>query len=194
MNYRPICDTWWLARSKLKPGPNGERISLYGAYPAGFLERARALLGVNIEDPVLHVCGGLVRYYPYKGFGRNDKTLDLNPDVWPDYCQDAREPYPMCPTAPFWGAVLADPPYSPEDADRYEAHGLKGARGVLPSPRKILENSLRVVAPGGRVGILHYVAPRPPREVKFVASVSVLVGYENRVRLFSVYERPFSAS
>ena len=35
MGYRPITDLWFLARPKVK---------YYGAYPNGFLERARALL------------------------------------------------------------------------------------------------------------------------------------------------------
>ena len=69
MSYRPICDTWILARSKVK---------YYGAYPAGFLERARSQLGVHINDPVLHVCSGKVKDYPYAGgFGPNDKTVDI---------------------------------------------------------------------------------------------------------------------
>lgn len=37
MSYRPITDFWILARPKVK---------YYGAYPSGFLERARALVGV----------------------------------------------------------------------------------------------------------------------------------------------------
>ncbi len=53
MSYRPITDVWILARAKLTGGHK-----LYGAFPGGFGERARDLLGVHIDDPVLHVCGG----------------------------------------------------------------------------------------------------------------------------------------
>jgi hypothetical protein len=60
MSFRPIADVWILARSKVK---------YFGAYPAGFLSRARDLLGVGINDQVLHVCAGKVRKYPYRGFG-----------------------------------------------------------------------------------------------------------------------------
>jgi hypothetical protein len=90
MSYRPICDTWILARTKLKGGKK-----YYGAFPAGFLHRARALLGVGIDDPVLHVCGGHVKAYPYAGFGPNDRTLDLDPATEPDFLRDAREALPM---------------------------------------------------------------------------------------------------
>jgi hypothetical protein len=63
MSYRPICDSWILARSKMK---------YFGAYPSGFLERARALLGVTCGDSVLQVCSGRVRDYPYRGFEEHD--------------------------------------------------------------------------------------------------------------------------
>jgi len=54
MSYRPITDIWFLARAKLKGG-----VEYYGAYLGGFPERARALLGATINEPVLHVCGGI---------------------------------------------------------------------------------------------------------------------------------------
>src|SRR6185503_8840943 len=80
VSYRPITDVWLLARCKYKGG-----VKRYGGYLGGFPERARALLGVTINQPVLHVCGGLARLYPYRGgFGENDKTLDLDPNVNPD--------------------------------------------------------------------------------------------------------------
>lgn len=41
-----------------------------------------------------------------------------------------------------------------------------------------------------RGGMLHYLLPQPPREgVKFIACVGVIVGFNNRMRVFSVFER-----
>lgn len=175
MTYRPITDVWFLARAKLKGGQK-----YYGAYLGGFPERARALLGVTIADPVLHVCGGMARHYPYaRGFGPNDKTLDLDPLVNPDFCQDARDPYPS-----GFRAILADPPYSPEDAAQY----LPGAKGY-PKPSQIVRLGLAAVPHGGRVGIIHYALPKPPPTAKFVAAVAIMCGFGNRVRVFSVFER-----
>lgn len=172
MSYRPICDVWLLARPKVK---------YYGSYPGGFLERARALLGVNINDPVLHVCGGKVREYPYRGgFGPNDKTLDLDPALNPDFCQSAEAPLPVGP----WAGILADPPYTEGDADHYAP-----TRTALPNPNVVLRNCLASVPVGGRVGVLHYVAPRPPKTAKFIALVAVFMGYGNRARFYSVFER-----
>lgn len=181
-DFRPICDFWILARSKVK---------YYGAYPAGFMERARALLGVNINDTVLHVCSGQVRQYPFKGLGRYDLTLDADPLQFPDILHDAQVgPYPVfventgapggCPRPPQ--ACLCDPPYSEEDA-------LKYAHKAYPVPSRILKAAGLSVPIGGRVGFLHYSVPRPPKWMRPVAYVSVMVGYENKLRAYSVFER-----
>jgi hypothetical protein len=175
MSYRPITDVWILARAKLKGGAK-----YYGAYLGGFPERARALLGACLDEPVLHVCGGLAHLYPYvAGYGPHDKRLDINPVTEPNYLLDARlDAYPK-----GFRAILADPPYSPEDADRY------GTRESYPSPNLILRNSLSALPIGGRVGIIHYALPKPPKNAKFIAAVGVICGFNNRIRVFSVFEK-----
>ena len=175
MSYRPITDVWFLARAKLKGGRK-----YYGAYLGGFPERARAFLGVTIDDPVLHVCGGMARHYPYRGgFGPNDKTMDLAISVKPDFVRDARDVYPR-----GFKAMLADPPYSPDDAQNYEPGYTK-----YPSPNQIVFNALDALEPGQRVGIIHYLLPKPPANARFVAAVGVLCGFNNRIRIYSVFEK-----
>ena len=176
MSYRPITDVWILARPK---------VAYYGAYPNGFLERANTLLGVDRNSPVLHVCGGRVHDYPNKRcIGPMHQTLDLDPALDPDYLQDARDSLPV-PGA--WSAIMIDPPYTESDADHYQP-----GRDVLPSPSLLLSNGLRAVRPGGRVGILHYTwaAPRPRELGRLLALVGVVAGYDNRMRAFTVFERP----
>lgn len=183
MNYRPITDVWILARPKVK---------YYGAYPSGFLHRARTLLGVGADDAVLHVCAGKIRDYPFKGLGPNDRTLDLDPACAPDFLADAREPLPgnrcdICIegyTGHEWPAVLIDRPYTSEDAARY----VPGA-GVLPDLNALLKNAIASVRPGGRVGVLDYLWPQPPKNAKEVAVVAVGTGRNNRARWFTVFER-----
>lgn len=182
MGYRPITDFWFLTRAKLRGGKK-----YYGAYLGGFPERARVLIGAKLSDPVLHVCGGMARFYPYKrGFGPNDKTLDLDSSTNPDFHQDARDPLPMNGMQP-WAAILIDPPYSEEDADRY-----KVGRDYYPSPSKLIQNALEAVPEGGRVGIIHYSLPRMPKNAVFIACVGVACGFQNRIRVFSVFERATS--
>jgi hypothetical protein len=178
MSYRPICDTWILARSKVK---------FYGAFPAGFLHRARHMVSAHINDPVLFVCGGKVREYTYRGFGPNDKTLDLDPACNPDFLQDARDPLPV----PFngnveslWKAVIIDRPYTPEDADHYVP-----GRDKLPTANQLVKNAIAVVPIGGKVGILDYVWPRGPKNSIEQAVITVTTGRDNRARFFVVFER-----
>ena len=180
-----------LARCKYKDG-----LKRYGGYLAGFPERARALLGVNINDPLLHVCGGMARHYPYKrGFGPNDMTLDLDPACTPDFLQDAREPFPWKPdpiNSPIpgvvfqnpWPGILIDPPYSEEDAEHYVTGAAK-----YPSPMKLVSNAMDVLPIGGRVGIIHYYPPKMPKNAMMVACIGVICGFNSRIRVYSVYEK-----
>ena len=194
MSYRPITDSWFLARAKLKGG-----VKYYGAYLGGFPERARALLGCKIDEPVLHVCGGMAKAYPYqRAFGPNDMTLDLDPKTQPDFLQDARQPFPHPPfwgshQPPFpdgkvppipWAGILIDPPYSEQDA----AHYAVGAE-VYPKPNQLIKNAFDVLPVGGRVGLIHYILPSPPKNNKFVAAVGIFCGYNNRIRSYSVFEK-----
>ena len=185
MSYRPITDCWWLARAKLK---NGEKY--YGAYLGGFVERARALLGCRPEEPVLHVCGGKAKLYPYSNPGRavgpNDCTLDLDESLNPDFLQDARDPFPTtAPDGTPWGAILMDPPYSIDDSTFY-----KPGMEVYPKPNLLVKNALNALQVGRRVGIIHYIVPQHPKKMSmFVACVGVFCGFNNRARAFSVFER-----
>lgn len=177
MMYRPVTDVWLLARAKLLHGHK-----LYGAFLGGFGERARSLLGVHIDEPVLHICGGRVRLYPYqRAIGPNDSTLDLDPAMKPDYLQDARDPYPT-----GFRAMLADPPYSEADADRYPP----GSENY-PGPNTIVARALDALPVGCRVGILHYVWAAPPPNVpaKETAAIAVGTGRNGRARWFIVYEK-----
>lgn len=171
VSYRPVCDTWILARPKVK---------YYGAFPAGFLHRARALLGVGPYDPVLHVCGGRVKEYPMRGFGANDRTVDLDPQVRPDYLMDVRERLPEGP----WDAMLIDRPYTAADA----AHYAPGA-SALPELNALVRRCLEALPVGRRVGVLDYLWPHPGKLGREVAVVTVTTGRNNRARFYTVLER-----
>lgn len=175
MSYRPITDVWIMGRCKHK---------YYGGYPAGFLHRARQLLGVHPKDAVLHVCSGGIRNYPYRGFGPNDKTLDLDPANSPDYVQDARKPFPLPGPDAFWPAILIDRPYTEDDADHYMP-----GRAFLPTANELIRNGIKAVDVGGCVGILDYLWPQPPKNAKELATIAVINGRNNRIRQFTVFER-----
>jgi hypothetical protein len=182
--YRPITDVWILGRPKVK---------YYGAYPAGFLSRARALLGVDRFDPVLHVCSGKIREYKcgpsctpghWHGLGQLDKTLDLDPACQPDFLRDARDTLPQEPHNVYWRAILIDRPYTESDASHY----VPGA-DKFPDINSLLKRAVAAVEIGGKVGVLDYVWPMPPKNAREVALVAVGTGRNNRARWFTVFER-----
>lgn len=54
-----------------------------------------------------------------------------------------------------------------------------------------MAEAYRLVRPGGRVGMLHYIWPQPPaKDARLIAIVGVVVGIQNRIRQFTVYEKP----
>jgi hypothetical protein len=179
MSYRPICDVWLLARSKVK---------YFGAYPGGFLSRARALLSVQSEDRVLHVCAGMVKQYPYSGFGPHDVTMDLDEALEPDIIGDANqlEDYRRAlELYPEIKGVLADPPYSLELAENYSP-----GRENFPSADVIVRNAIEILPLGGKVGVLSLHLPRYPKaKAKEVAVVAVYVGNGNLGRTYAVFEK-----
>lgn len=180
MSYRPITDFWLLTRCKYRGGSKR-----YGGYLGGFPERARALLGATINEPVLHVCGGLARLYPYAGgFGPNDQTLDLDPDVKPDFLADCTAKLPL-----GFKAMLADPPYTEDDATRYAP-----GKASFPAPNAIVRRMLEALGPGQRCGIICYSLPSPPKGTRFVACVGIACGFNNRGRFFTVFERGSDAT
>jgi hypothetical protein len=190
MSYRPFTDVWILARPKSK---------YFGAYPAGFLRRARDLIGCSHEDQVLHVCSGDIQGYKCgpgcrgnqghkHGWGKNDLTMDLDVTLKADYKGDARKLsayQAVINSSPQVQGVLADPPYSELFAMSY-----KVGPGVLPSTNDIVKHSLAILPVGGRVGILSMHWPRYPKAVaRQIALVGVYVGNGNIGRTYAVYER-----
>jgi hypothetical protein len=190
MSYRPITDTWLLARPKSK---------FYGAFPAGFLLRAHALLGCSREDAVLHVCSGDIAGYRcgpgcrgngdhWHGFGPHDITVDVDATLKSDYHLDVRYVESFRAIAienPNIQGVLADPPYTKQFAANYSV-----GPDVFPNANTIVKNALSILPISGRVGILSMEWPLYPKAMaRQIAVVGVYVGNGNIGRTFAVYER-----
>lgn len=207
MNYRPICDVWILGRSKTKDPSTGR--TYYGAYPSGFLERARPMLvGGDPSASILHVCGGMAKHYngvkggiTLSGFGRNDVTLDIDPECEPDIEMDARDMdqieciedflvlHPLAeeshngfeaPTMQRPDAILIDRPYSEEDARHYRC-----GPDVLPDLNKLVSDCLRLT--DGLVGVIDYQWPSV-KDGKEVAAIAVGTGRNARARWFTIWK------
>lgn len=181
MSYRPITDVWIMGRPK---------VPYYGSYPGGFVERARALLGVDYRRAVLHVCSGRVKDYPFRGVSGHDLTLDGNPELKPDFvCDVTSQPLPDAEGSPTYHAILTDPPYTEEDAQHYGQYREDGVVLPFPNASHLMKKCLSALPIGGRVGMLHYVWPACPDFAKEVAVISVLTGRRQRARVYTVMER-----
>jgi hypothetical protein len=88
----------------------------YGGYPAGYLRRVRALFPEKRK--VLHIFSGKVDTDALPG-----DTVDINPDLKPTYVDDAQ----TSGSVPLetYDLVMADTPYSVEDAERYQTTMVK---------------------------------------------------------------------
>lgn len=168
-SYRPLTDIWILGRPKSH---------YYGAYPEGFLWRAKTLVG---NGKCIHLCcGKLQPYFPIdKRAILNDDTLDIDSSLNPKFVADATK---TGLESNSYNCVLIDPPYTIEDATHYN-------HKILPEPKDLINEATRIVKLGGRIGFLHYIIPRPNKQLRLLACIGVFYGYDNRMRAFSVFEK-----
>jgi hypothetical protein len=85
--------------------------------------------------------------------------------------------------SPTWcGGILIDPPYS--------AHYARELYGVeYPRPSHLLREAARIIAPGRRIGIVHYITPKPALGTFFVKAFGVSTGFDMPMRALTFYER-----
>lgn len=90
--------------------------SYYGGYPAGYLKRIKALF--PDKKKVLHLFSGKVELGIMPG-----DTVDINKKLKPTYVCDAQN-LSSIPLKKY-DLILADPPYSVEDAEHYQVTMVK---------------------------------------------------------------------
>lgn len=152
-----------------------DRFDDAGGYPKGFLQLAYRTLGVTDPSRVLHLCSGSMRV---------GIRVDIRPEVLPDVVADVRH-LPFADESFDW--IMADPPYSPEWAKRL--YGL--TRSQYPAPATLVREAARVLRPGGRVGLLHFMVPgtRARDLLKHVGVWGVSTGSSTQIRAWTVLEK-----
>jgi hypothetical protein len=147
--------------------------SYYGGYPAGYLRRVAALF--PDRKRVLHVFSGKVDLSAMPG-----DTVDVNPDLAPTWVADAHD----LSSVPLdqYDLVLADPPYSVEDAERYQTTMVK---------RNVVMRSLAAgLGAGARVVWLDQVLPMYRKDQWTIEAVIGMVKSTNhRFRVTTVFRR-----
>ncbi len=149
----------------------------YGGYPAGYLRRVRALFPDKTR--VLHLFSGKVDLAALPG-----DTVDINADLGPTYVDDAQklENVPL----ETYDLILADPPYSIEDAERYKTTMIK---------RNAVMRALQGVSPGTHVVWLDQVLPMYRKDAFAIDAVIGMVKSTNhRFRVVTIFRRVGEAS
>jgi hypothetical protein len=146
--------------------------SYYGGYPAGYLRRVRALF--PDKKRVLHLFSGKVDLSALPG-----DTVDINADLGPTYVDDAQK-LEHVPLAEY-DLVLADPPYSVEDAERYQTTMVK---------RNAVMRALQGVALGAHIVWLDQVLPMYRKDAFAIEAVIGMVKSTNhRFRVVTIFRR-----
>jgi hypothetical protein len=144
----------------------------YGGYPAGYLRRIRALF--PDKQHVLHIFSGKVDLGALPG-----DTVDINAALMPTYVDDAQQLRSVPLRA--YDLVLADPPYSIEDADRYQTTMVK---------RNTVLRALQRVAPGTHIVWLDQVLPMYRKDIFAIEAVIGMVKSTNhRFRVVTIFRR-----
>lgn len=144
----------------------------YGGYPAGYLRRVKSMF--PDKRRVLHLFSGKVDLSALPG-----DTVDINPDLSPTYVDDAQrlEAVPL----PDYDLILADPPYSVEDCERYRTTMVK---------RNVVMQALSRCAPGAHVVWLDQVLPMYRKDTWAIDAVIGMVKSTNhRFRVVTIFRR-----
>ena len=145
----------------------------YGGYPAGYLRRIAALF--PDRGRVLHIFSGRVDLSAMPG-----DTVDCNEALEPTYVADAQD-LSRVPLH-LYDLILCDPPYSVEDAERYQTSMVK---------RNVVLRSLAAgINPGARVVWLDQVLPMYRKDEWAVEAVIGMVKSTNhRFRVTTIFRR-----
>jgi hypothetical protein len=144
----------------------------YGGYPAGYLRRVKSLFPEKRH--VLHLFSGKVDLAILPG-----DTVDINPDLAPTYVDDAQK-LENVPLGQY-DLVLADPPYSDDDAQRY---------GTTMVKRNTVFSALRGLSPGAHIVWLDQVLPMYRKDAFAVEAVIGMVKSTNhRFRVVTIFRR-----
>lgn len=145
----------------------------HGGYPNTYLRRVRSLF--PDKERCLHLFAGKVDTAIWPG-----DTFDLNPDLNPTYCGNAEEL--RGDVFAQYDIVLADPPYSGEDADKY---------GVPMVNRNKVVNALAdCMQTGAHLVWLDQVLPMYRKdEFALEAAIGVWRSTNHRFRGVSIFKR-----
>lgn len=163
---------------KQKPAHDFDPFPEGGGYPHRFLGWAYELMeeanGMKVDpNQVLHLCSGSML---------TGIRVDIRPEKNPDIVADCRN-VPLPDNSVDW--IMADPPYSLE-----YAKNLYGTEDNYPSPGQIVKEAMRLLKPGGLLGLLHFQVPMIRKPAKIVNVYGVTTGSGYAIRAWTLIKKP----
>ncbi len=153
---------------------NDYRVSsgYYGGYPAGYLRRIKSMF--PDKKRALHLFSGKVDLAALPG-----DTVDINTSLKPTFVDDAQK-LDNVPLADY-DIVLSDPPYSVEDAERYQTSMVK---------RNCVMKALSGLSSGAHVIWLDQVLPMYRKDTfTMEAVIGVVKSTNHRFRVVTIFRR-----
>lgn len=148
------------------------RSGYYGGYPDSYLKRVRALF--PDKQHILHLFSGKVDLAIFPG-----DTVDINPEMEPTYLDDAQTLLNV--PLEIYDLVLADPPYSVEDAEHYKTSMIK---------RNVVMRALQRLPVGAHVVWLDQCLPMYRKDFfRMVAVIGCVKSTNHRFRVITIFER-----
>jgi hypothetical protein len=141
-------------------------------YPATYLRRVRALF--RDKQRCLHVFSGMVNLDEFPG-----DTVDLSGELNPTYVDDAQSLLDV--PLENYDMVLADPPYSVEDAEHYQKSMVK---------RNKVMDALARLPSGAHIAWLDQVLPMYRKaDFEVEAMIGILKSTNHRFRMLVIFRR-----
>jgi len=169
-NYPKLfVDKGWLIGIWIIGNLYKSRSNLYGSYPYSYLKRIKSLFPDCSK--ILHLFSGSVS---------EDDTFDINPNFNPTFVGDAHELSSIVNKK--YDLILADPPYSNEDAKHY---------GVpMINRNKVVKECVKILEKGGFLVWLDQVYPMYRKtELKLVGTIGVIQSTNHRVRVAFIFKK-----
>ena len=150
----------------------GVKSGYYGGYPHGYLKRVKALFPE--KNKCLHVFSGKVDQSSWPG-----DTVDHNPHTNPTFVDDAQDLIKV--PLENYDIILADPPYSVEDAEHYTKSMVK---------RNKVFKALQRTRVGTHIIWLDQVLPMYSKTYyKCIGYIGMVKSTNHRFRVITIFER-----
>ena len=153
-------------------GQNYKGSGYYGAYPPAYIKRITSLF--PDAKSILHLFSGSLTE------DIAGDRFDINPDLNPDICGNAEELSKLVDKK--YNLILADPPYSEEDANKY---------GVpMVSRHKVFKECEKILEKNGVVCWLDMICPMWKKDnLEMFLTVGIIRSSNHRFRIVTGFQK-----